>query len=199
MLALMRDAQYAIRSLRHRPAFALIAIATLALGTGAATSIYSVVDGILLKPLPYRDAGRLVAVWQTYPKWRNEPILAMSWDRITFAHPEFRDWRAAQRSFEDVGVWTTGTARMGEGETLEQVRITQASASLLNTLSVAPAFGRFFTDAEDVRGGPPVVVLSHENWITRYGGRNRHDKRWPPGTTAQEGSSCYGGSLKPYC
>jgi len=166
----LSDARFAIRSLRRRPTFTTIAVATLGLGVGAATSIYSVVDGIILKPLPYPDAGRLVAVWQTYPEWRNEPILAPSWDRISFSYREFLDWRANQRSFVDVGVWTQGGTRMGSGETLESVQLTEASASLINVLHMTPVLGRFFTDAEDRVGGPPVVVLSYENWVSRYGG-----------------------------
>jgi putative ABC transport system permease protein len=170
MLTLIRDVQYAFRSLRRRPAFSLVAIGTLALGAGAATSIYSVVDGILLKPLPYRESDRIVAVWQTYPHWRNEPVLALTWDRITFSYPEYTEWRAHQRSFVDVAIRRNSSTRIGSGETLESVQLTQATASIFNVLRVSPALGRFFTDAEDVRGGPPVVVLSYECWMKRHGG-----------------------------
>lgn len=170
MLTLLRDVQYAIRSLRRRPAFTLVAVGTLALGSGAATSIYSVVDGILLKPLPYREASRIAAVWQTYPHWRNEPILAPLWDRITFSYPEYLEWRTHQRSFVDVAVSRSSSTRIGSGETLESVGLTEATASIFNVLQIVPALGRFFTEAEDVRGGPPVVLLSYENWMTGYGG-----------------------------
>src|ERR1043165_2622187 len=97
MSILSRDALFALRSLSRRPTFPAIAVGTLALGIGASTSIYSVVDGILFRPLPFKDASRLIAVWETYPFWKKEPILANSWDRITFSVPEYRDWRGARR------------------------------------------------------------------------------------------------------
>jgi putative ABC transport system permease protein len=170
MRTFLRDARFALRSLRRRPTFTIVSIATLGLGVGAATSIYSVVDGILLKPLPYHNAERLVAVWQTYAHWRSEPILAHMWDRITFSYPEFREWRAAQRSFVDVAISVRSGTRLGAGETLESVQLTMTTASLANVLQLRPVLGRFFTEAEDVVGGPPVVVLSHDNWMSRYGG-----------------------------
>jgi putative ABC transport system permease protein len=170
MRTFLLDARFGLRSLGRRRTFALIAVATLGLGVGAATSIYTVVDGIMLRPLPYRNADRLVAVWQTYPKWRSEPILGSIWDRITFSYQEFREWRAIQRSFVDVAIWVQGGTRLGSGETLESVQLTEASASIANVLQIRPALGRFFTNAEDVVGAPPVVVLSFENWMSRYGG-----------------------------
>ena len=78
----VRDAYIAIRAWRRRPALAAIAIATIAIGIGAATSIYSVVDGVLLRPLPLPDPSRIVAIWQTYPRWKANDVLASMWDRI---------------------------------------------------------------------------------------------------------------------
>src|SRR5678815_2738499 len=81
MTPLTQDVRFALRTLLRRRGFAAIAIATLALGIGAATSIYTVVDGILFRPLPFRDAARLAAVWQTFPSWKKDPILSRSWDK----------------------------------------------------------------------------------------------------------------------
>jgi putative ABC transport system permease protein len=167
---LLQDVRFALRTFARKRAFATIAIATLALGIGAATSIYSVVDGILFRPLPYRDAGRLIAVWQTYPQWLKEPILRRSWDRIPLSIPEFWDWRATQTSFSSVAIWSGGAMMLGDGDSREQVRQTLASASLLDVLGVRPALGRFFLPGEDVVGGAPVTVLSYENWQSRYAG-----------------------------
>ena len=93
MRSIGQDIIYALRSLRRRRGFTAVAITTIALGIGAATSIYSVVDGVLFRPLPYRDANRLIAVWQTYPEWRGDPVLGTSWDRITLSIPDFNDWQ----------------------------------------------------------------------------------------------------------
>src|SRR5690348_3665628 len=108
MRTLPQDLRFALRALRRRPTFAAVAIVTIALGIGAATAIYSIVDGVLLRPLPFREPGRLVAVWQTFPDWRKEPILAAEWDHIPLALPEFRDLRRLTTSFAEVGVWTGG-------------------------------------------------------------------------------------------
>jgi len=170
MRDLLRDIQFAVRTLRRRRSFTAVALITLALGVGASTSIYSVVDGILFRPLPLPESARLTAVWQTYPQWLKEPILRRMWDRIPLSIPEYRDWRATQHAFTDVAI-TGGTAMMlGDGESRELVRVSMASASLLDVLGVKPALGRFFADNEDVLGGAPVTVLSYENWQARYGG-----------------------------
>ncbi|MEO8140965.1 MAG: ADOP family duplicated permease, partial [Gemmatimonadota bacterium] len=170
MMTLAQDLRFALRTLRRRRAFAAIAIVTLALGIGAATSIYTVVDGILFRPLPFRDAGRLIAVWQTYPHWKKEPILRRSWDRIGLSIPEYIDWRGAQKSFRNVAIWGTDGRTLGEGASRELVGLTMASASFLDVLGVEAALGRFFLPGEDVVGGAPVTVISYDNWQSRYGG-----------------------------
>jgi predicted permease len=169
MSRLRQDTLFALRTLRRRPTFAAIAIATIALGIGAATAIYSVVDGVMFRPLPFREPGRLVAVWQTYPFWRKDPILGRSWDRISFSIPEFRDWRASQTSFSHVGIWAgrSGMSLGGTG-TPEIVGVIRASSTLLDVLGTTPALGRMFTDGEDVVGGPPVLMVTWEAWQNRF-------------------------------
>lgn len=169
MSPILQDVTFALRTLRRRRAFTAVAVATIALGIGAATAIYSVVDGVLFRPLPFRDAGKLVAVWQTYPTWRTQPVLAFMWDRIPLSIPEYRDWRAAQTVFTEVGIWTRGNDMLlGGGDAPEMVRVARTSASLLDVLRVSPVIGRYFTPEEDVVGGPPVVLLSHAAWVARY-------------------------------
>lgn len=85
MLSLSHDLRFALRTLRRRRLLTGVAVATIALGVGAATSIYSVVDGVLLRPLPFREPARLVAVWLTYPDWKKEPILAYAGTRVLVA------------------------------------------------------------------------------------------------------------------
>jgi hypothetical protein len=133
---LPHDLRFAVRTLRRRRLLTVVATATIALGIGAATSIYSVVDGVLLRPLPFREPGRLVAVWLTFPDWKKEPILARIWDRIPLSIPEYRDLRDGARSFESVGIWSASRALLveGEGGRAEMVPTVRASASLLHVL-----------------------------------------------------------------
>ena len=168
MDALLQDVRFALRLLWRRRAFTSLAIATTALGIGAATSIFGVVNGVLLRPLPYPDAGRLVAVWETFPHWLKVPELARAWDIVPLSLPDFRDWQVRQRTFESVAIWSTRRVFLGGSENPEWAQTVQASASMLDVLGIRPELGRFFLPAEDASGGPPVAVLSHEAWTSRY-------------------------------
>src|SRR5690349_21917668 len=103
----LRDAQHGLQRWRARPMFAMAAILTIALSTGAATAFFSLVDGVLLKPLPYPKGERLVAVNRTYPDWVSDPILSRSWDRISMAWPEFFFVRDRSRTVEQLAVRTS--------------------------------------------------------------------------------------------
>ena len=166
----VRDAYIAVRSWRRRPALAAIAISTIAIGIGAATSIYSVVDGVLLRPLPLPEPNRIVAIWQTFPRWRTNDVLAPMWDRITLSQPEFRDLVRLQHSFSSIGIWTGGRALLSSGDRAEDVRTLQASGSLLATLGVTPFMGRTFAPEEENPRGARVALISYEFWQNRFGG-----------------------------
>ncbi|HEV8217317.1 MAG TPA: ABC transporter permease [Gemmatimonadaceae bacterium] len=166
----VRDAYIAIRAWRRRPALAAIAITTIAIGIGAATSIYSVVDGVLLRPLPLPEASRIAAIWQTFPQWRKNDVLAPMWDRISLSQPEFRDLVRLQRSFTRIGIWSGGRALLTAGDRAEDVRTLRASASLLATLGVSPFMGRTFSADEDTPRGARVALVSYELWQNRFGG-----------------------------
>lgn len=169
MLSIAQDISYALRSLRRRRGFTAVAITTIALGIGAATSMYSVVDGVLFRPLPYRDASRLTAVWQTYPEWRGDPVLGTSWDRISLSLPDFKDWQATQRSFDAVAVWSTrGGVSLGTTDAPQSITVMRASASMLSVLGVQPEAGRYFSPAEDQLGAPRVTMVTHEAWESRF-------------------------------
>jgi predicted permease len=167
---IFRDAYIAVRSWRRRRTLATIAIATIALGIGAATSVYSVVDGVLLRPLAFAQPERLIAIWQTFPDWKKSDILASSWDRITLSLPEFRDLRARQTSFLDIGIWSSRRSLLTRGDKTEPVRTVRASASLLGTLGVSPLLGRTFSRDEDTPTGPRATLVSYETWQARFGG-----------------------------
>ncbi|HEY4307477.1 MAG TPA: ABC transporter permease [Gemmatimonadaceae bacterium] len=171
MESIRQDLRYAIRSLRRRSTFAVIAIVTVGLAIGAATSIFSIVDGVLFRSLPYRSPGQLVSVSQTIPAWRKEPMLAAQWDRVVISYQAFAAWRDHQRSFSSVGVWTNGSTTLWNGNVAEYVNTTRVSPSLLGTLGVRPVVGRAFLPGEDVINGPRVLMLSYDAWQARFAGR----------------------------
>ena len=168
MFAIVQDVRYAIRTLARRPGFAVLAGLTLAIGIGAATLIYSVVDGVLLAPLPYRESGRLIAVSRTFPRWREREGLSARWDRIWFSYPAYRDWQSRQTSFESVGAWATSLRTLTGIDAAEQVSVVRATSSLSRALAIRPALGRFFLPGEDVVGAR-VALLSHNVWVSRFG------------------------------
>ncbi|HZS07626.1 MAG TPA: ABC transporter permease [Blastocatellia bacterium] len=160
MGALLQDVRYGLRMLLRQPGFTLIAIITLALGIGANTAIFSVVNGVLLRPLPYEEPDRLVLVNET----------ATNFGEMSISYPNFTDWRAQNHVFEKIGVWNRENYNLtGSGE-VERLRAAQMSADLFAALRVKAALGRVYTNDEDKPGAPPVVVLSHGLWQRRFGG-----------------------------
>ena len=161
MDTLIKDIRYSIRSLLKRPGFTAIAVFTLALGIGASTAIFSVVDGVLLRPLPYPDAQQIVQLREVNQRG----------SRIAFAEPNFLDLRARSRSFDSMaqyaGELTTVTGAM------EPVRVPAFSVSsdFFNVLGVKPVVGRTFLPEETKVGGAPVVVISYGFWQRMLGGR----------------------------
>ena len=163
MDVLMRDLRFALRQLRRSPVFAVAAIACLALGIGANTAIFSVINAVLVRPLPYPDPERLVMVWSSNEGRRRE--------RNTVSPADFQDWRAQSDAFERMAaLYDTRMNLAGQGEPLE-VPVEYATADLFPLLGLTPALGRTFTAAEDAPGGPPVAVLGHGLWQRRFAGR----------------------------
>ena len=121
MQTVLHDIRYAVRTLRRRPAHATLAITTLALGIGATTAIFSVVDTVLLRPLPFRQAESLVAAFRTYPDWRNDDILSSSWDQISWSYPTFRAWRDEQTTFGETGAWASWFSTMRAGDRTDDI------------------------------------------------------------------------------
>src|SRR6476659_4981561 len=168
MELLAQDIAYALRTLRRSPAFALVAIFTLALGIGATTTIFTVVNGVLIRPLPgYREPGRIANLWVDFGVGA-QSLPAMS-------PGDFRDYQQRNRSFEMLaagsgaqGVGATG-ALTGSGGPPERVDVSPVTANFLPLLGVDPIYGRHFTAEEEKVGGPPVVILSYGLWRRRYG------------------------------
>jgi putative ABC transport system permease protein len=150
---LRQDIAYALRAIIRRPGFTTVAVVTLALGIGATTAIFSVVNSVILRPLPYPDASRITMVWRTIP--------SLNWTRAPMSHPNFADFRKSATSFESMAAYgSTQPATILVGNEPELHFGLLASASLFRVLGVMPAEGRPFTESEDVAGAPMVVILS---------------------------------------
>ncbi len=158
------DLKVAARQWRKRPGAGMIALLTLALGIGATTSIFSLVDGILLRPPPYPAPDRLAVIWSDWTE-RGGP------EREWFGYPELHDLRTQVAAFEEVGIWTDPTVTLtGRGDARQLVAMVATEGTLSRVLRLTPAQGRFFTPEEDVPDGPPTVVVSWEFWQTTLGG-----------------------------
>jgi putative ABC transport system permease protein len=169
--ALRQDVQFVFRVLRRRPVFAVVTVATLALGVGAATSIFSIADVVLFRPLAFPDPERLIAVSQTQPELKTHPIRAAQWDRIGFSLPGFRDWRAVQTSFDELAILgTTVTSVVGGTESPEEVGIVHASASMLARARCATgARARLSREMKTKSADCPSHWLTHDAWVARHG------------------------------
>src|SRR5881409_580683 len=160
MAVLWQDLRYGLRMLAKNPGFTTVAVLTLALGIGANTAIFSVVNAVLLRPLPYAESARLVWLSERSP---NFPTMSVS-------YPNFTDWRAQQTVFEQIGVYYWGSynrTRRGEAQRLSGVR---ASAEVFSALRARTVLGRVFNNDEDKPGAPSVVLLSYALWQDRFGG-----------------------------
>ena len=158
---LAQDLRFAIRILRKSPGFTIVALLTLALGIGANTAIFSVVNLVLLRPLPYRDADRLVSVWG-----ENKP---KGYDLDLVSSLDYADWRAQSHSFESMGAATDAMYTLtGAGDPAAVIAY-QFSADFFNVLAVPALLGRTFVREEEEPGKDHVVVLSHRLWVRQFG------------------------------
>ncbi len=166
-----RDLRYAVRQLRHRPGFALAAILPLALGLGAATAMYSVVDGVMLRPLPFAQPDRLTAIWATEEQWRLNTAVTIHWDRVVIGMDDYVALRDQARSFSDVAAWSRDGGMLADASGgFAQVGGIHITHNMLDLLGIRPVLGRGFTDQEDVANGPAVALLSWEAWQQSFGG-----------------------------
>src|SRR5438552_595504 len=160
---ILQDVRYSIRTLSKNPGFAVVAVLTLALGIGANTAIFSVVENVLLRPLPYPQPENLVQIWNTYPPQVPRGALSPG---------DYADWREQNASFSEMGAYvqlSQGFNLTGEGEP-QRVLGSYASAGLFPMLGIRLAAGRYFIAEEDRAGSSPVVILSHHLWQSRFGG-----------------------------
>lgn len=158
----MQDIRYGARMLTKHKAFTAVAVSTLALGIGANTAIFSVVNELLLRPLPYRDAERIVMLWEVTPEGRRQN---------TTSRANFRAWRAQSSSYEAVAAFSDQRLNLtGTGEP-EELSVQFATPELFRVLGVDPMLGRTFSPGDDGPGKPLVAVLSYGLWQRRFGGQ----------------------------
>lgn len=162
---LRRDAQYAVRMLRRAPGFTAVALLCLALGIAASTTIFSVVNAVLFKPLPYRDSERIVRVYSEFPTFPGGGL-----PKFTISPPEFRELQTDGKVWDQIEAWATNGSNLSGGP--EPVRIQNAfvTGGMFAMLGVAPELGRAVSPADDRDGAPLTVMLSHGLWQRSFGG-----------------------------
>jgi putative ABC transport system permease protein len=158
---LRQDVRFAVRQLWVRPALTMGAVLTLALGIGANGAIFSVVNGVLLRPLSYGEPDRLTAVW--HREVEDGSLSAVSYEN-------YEDWRAETAAFDDMAAFSRSTVTLLAGEVAERLPGERVTPNAFRVLGIAPALGRDFLAEDAVEGAPPVVMLSHGLFARAYGG-----------------------------
>lgn len=160
METLLQDLRYGLRMLLKSPAFTAIAVLTLAIGIGANTAIFSVINGVLLNPLPYPEPNRLVMLYDQ----------SQAFNQMSVSYLNFQDWRRNSKSFEHMAAFRPDDFNLTQVEEPDHVEGELVSSDFFATLGIEPKMGRAFTASEDRAGGAPVVVISHGAWMRRFGG-----------------------------
>ena len=158
---MLADLRYAARLLLKQPAFTLIAVFVLALGIGANTAIFSVVDAVLLRPLPYANQDRLVTLSTL---WRKTGV------RAQVSAPDFDDWHTLSTSFDGMAAYTRGETSVSVGGSADYTAVARVTPEFFSLFDARAEAGRLPTDAEQRDGGPLTAVVSHAFWTTRLGG-----------------------------
>src|SRR5262245_60058116 len=159
---MLRDVRFALRMLLKNPTFTFVAVLTIGLGIGAVTAIFSVVNAVVLKPLPYPGAEKLVRFYTQFPRQK--------FDKFWVSPPEYQALVRDARSYKSIGAYEPDSAAVAGRDRPLRVVSANVSASLLPTLAVQPALGRFFTAGEDPQGDPQVAVLGNDLWRRAFSG-----------------------------
>lgn len=160
---LVHDVRFGARMLRKNPTFSLVGVLILGLGIGGNTALFSVINAVLLRPLPFPDAGRLVLIWATSSKTQDTQDVA--------THPDFEDWKAQSHSFESMAAFTTRAVTLSGGDQAELAPAVQVTPGFFETLGVSPSLGRTFRQDEQEAAGARVAVLSDQAWKQQFAGR----------------------------
>jgi predicted permease len=162
--SLAQDLRFGLRVLRKSPGFAAIAVATLAVGIGASTAVFSLVNGVLLRALPYRDAGRLVFLYEPIAHIPDVPL--EGWGPF---NADFYDWQNQSHSFQHLALFTTDSVNLSLGGNAVRVNGSRVTGEFFQTLGVAPSLGRAIVADDDRTGVPRVAVISHALWQSQFG------------------------------
>ena len=162
--AIWQDLRFGVRTVAKSPGFAAVAIITLALGIGANTAIFSVVNAVLLRPLPYPEAARIVQVWHVPP-----PKSFPGMTRFAVSPANYLDWRSQNHVFEGIEIYGFGAFNFTNGDRPEVVQAARVAADFFSVLRVQPMMGRIFAPEEDQSGHSDVVILAHAFWQSRFG------------------------------
>jgi len=162
MRDVFQDLRYSVRSLARTPGFALLAILTLALGIGANSAIFSVINGVVLKPLAYPNPDQLVMITSQFP--------GLGFDKFWVSPPEYFELRERAKSYAEIGAYRATAVNLSEGDTPERVNAVTATWTLFKSLGVGAYRGRVFTEQEDLPNAEPVAMLSYELWQRAFGG-----------------------------
>ena len=162
LTSLSQDLRYGVRILLRSPGFYLIAILTLALGIGANTAIFSVVNGVLLNPLPFHHSDQLVSMFQEIPNFKNGSI----------SYPNFIDWRRMNTTFADMAAYRSVGFNLSRNGVPERLHGEMISAGFFEILGVNPLMGRTFAADEDRLGANPTVMITEGLWKRKFGSRS---------------------------
>ena len=157
---ILSDTRYAIRELLKNPGFTVVAVLTLALGIGATSAVFSVIEGVLLRPLPYLEPDRVVRVYETVPQH----------GRFSVAPANFLDWERQSASFESLAAFSAASVTLTDRDEAERVQTAEVSHQIFAVLGISPVLGRAFRSDEDTPGKNSVVIMSHGAWQRRSGG-----------------------------
>ena len=156
----MQDFKYGIRLLRRSPGFTTLAVLTIGLGIGANSAIFSVINGVVRKPLAYPEADKLMFITSQFP--------TLNFNKFWMSPPEYFDYREHTKAFSHLGAYSTGAMNLSEGDRPERVNAAFVTASMFDVLGVRPLRGTVFTAEQDRPGVDPVVLLSHEIWTRAF-------------------------------
>ncbi len=162
--AAARDLRYGARMLRLNPGFTAVAVATLALGIGANTAVFSALDAVLLKPLPYQDPDRLMMLWV------DNPTFNLGIHELPPSQLDIMDWRRQANSFRSITAFNSSTLDLSAGGELKRVGAVEVTGNFFSTLGIAPALGRTFSPDEEQPGKDKVAVISYGLWQREFGG-----------------------------
>ena len=160
MGTLIQDLRFGLRMMRKSPGFTAVAVLTLALGIGANTAMFSVMQGVVLAPLQYVNENRLVMVWENNPRF----------PRTWVSYPNFRDWQRSARSFQQMAAFREQGVDFAGPGTPEHLKGKEISSGFFSTLGKGVSLGREFSPEEDRYGGTPVVIISNRLWRNRFDG-----------------------------